>query len=89
MDRRDKRLRFQERYGRALLSAVEAEAARLGLTRIGLHVFGHNRVAIRFYETSGYVVTNLVMAKDLTPGAEDAAAKVRMGEGERDDGGRS
>ncbi len=62
-------------YGRALLSAVEAEAARLGLPRIGLHVFGHNHVAIRLYETSGYVVTNLVMAKDLTPGAEDAAAK--------------
>jgi GNAT superfamily N-acetyltransferase len=52
-------------YGRAILAAIEPEARRLNLRRIGLHVFGHNPVAIRLYESSGYQVTDLVMAKDL------------------------
>lgn len=52
-------------YGRGILAAAEEEARRLGLGRIALHVFGHNRVAIRLYETAGYQVTNMLMAKDL------------------------
>lgn len=52
-------------YGRALLTAAEDEARRLGLARISLHVFGHNTAAIRLYETSGFAVTNLLMAKEL------------------------
>jgi ribosomal protein S18 acetylase RimI-like enzyme len=56
--------------GRATLEAAEARARQLGAEQVGLHVFAHNEVACRLYETSGYVVTertdsDLVMWKQL------------------------
>lgn len=47
------------------LAAAEAEARRLGLTGIGLHVFGHNASARLLYEKLGYQTTNLNMFKLL------------------------
>ncbi len=52
-------------YGRALLAAAEAEAARAGATFLGLNVFGVNRVAHSLYETSGYEVKATQMRKRL------------------------
>jgi ribosomal protein S18 acetylase RimI-like enzyme len=52
-------------YGRQAMKFAEEEARRLDLGEIGLHVFGFNRPAIRLYESLGYEVTDLVMAKKL------------------------
>lgn len=52
-------------YGRATMLAAEAEATKLGLKRIGLHVFGHNERAINLYKSLNYEVTDLVMEKGL------------------------
>jgi GNAT superfamily N-acetyltransferase len=53
-------------YGRLLLAAAEAEAARHGADSIGLNVFGPNHVARRLYESAGYDVTALQMRKGLS-----------------------
>lgn len=37
----------------------------LGMKKIGLHVFGHNKVARGLYEKLGYETTNVVMAKTI------------------------
>ncbi len=51
--------------GRALLSAVEAATRDAGLGALELNVFGHNRVAIALYDSSGYTVTAQQMRKAL------------------------
>jgi ribosomal protein S18 acetylase RimI-like enzyme len=55
------------RQGYALdaLKAAEVEARDLGLSGIGLHVFGHNAGARLLYEKLGYQTTNLNMFKAL------------------------
>ena len=47
------------------LSAAEDEARRLGLSGIGLHVFGHNAAGRVLYEKRGYRPTNISMFKPL------------------------
>ncbi len=49
--------------------ALEQEVARLGLTGIALHVFGHNHAAQALYAKLGYGVTNINMFKAVAPGA--------------------
>ena len=44
---------------------LEAEATRLGLSGLFLHVFGYNLAARALYEKLGYEITNLNMAKSL------------------------
>ena len=43
-----------------------AEARRLNVRSIGLHVFGHNTGARKLYQRLGYRETSVVMRKDLT-----------------------
>ncbi|MEI5906766.1 GNAT family N-acetyltransferase [Bacillus spongiae] len=51
-------------YGKAAMYSIERIAKEeLGLKKIGLHVFGHNKVARDLYEKLGYDITNLVMEK--------------------------
>jgi ribosomal protein S18 acetylase RimI-like enzyme len=52
-------------FGRALLTAAEAEAAEHGIHTIGLHVFGGNRVARGLYQSAGWVATSVIMRKEL------------------------
>ena len=52
-------------YGKKIMRAVEVHAKDQGLKRIGLHVFGFNRVAIGLYQSLEYEVTDLVMEKSL------------------------
>jgi RimJ/RimL family protein N-acetyltransferase len=54
-------------YAAAALAAVEEEARRLGVLRIGLHVFAFNAGARALYERLGYETTNLVMWKSVPP----------------------
>ena len=49
----------------AAMRLLESEALRHGFTSLGLHVFGHNRVAQRLYKKLGFAVTNINMAKAL------------------------
>lgn len=55
-----------QRQGHATraLVAAEAEARRLGLCGIGLHVFGHNAGALALYEALGYRSTNINKFKE-------------------------
>jgi RimJ/RimL family protein N-acetyltransferase len=45
--------------------AVEARVRELGLTEIGLHVFGYNEGAYALYRQLGYRPTHISMAKSL------------------------
>jgi ribosomal protein S18 acetylase RimI-like enzyme len=52
-------------YGRAAMLALEEYVISLGLRGIALHVFGHNTAARALYESLGYTITNINMAKRL------------------------
>ena len=52
-------------YGKAALSALDSYARDLGLSKISLHVFGHNKIARSLYQNSGYDITNVLMSKLL------------------------
>jgi ribosomal protein S18 acetylase RimI-like enzyme len=45
--------------------ALEAAMRPLGVTQIGLSVFGDNTVARRLYERVGYQAQAILMAKDI------------------------
>jgi RimJ/RimL family protein N-acetyltransferase len=53
-------------YGTAALLALEDVARQMGLTKLNLHVFGHNTPAKALYEKVGYVVTSFNMGKAIT-----------------------
>ena len=52
-------------YGKEAMKAIEEVGKKLGLEKIKLHVFGHNKVARRLYEKLGYQTTDLVMEKQI------------------------
>ena len=52
-------------FGKPLMSLLETEVKKVGLSSIGLHVFAHNKVAAALYEKSGFNVTNKIMRKEL------------------------
>ena len=62
----------QRRRGHALraFEALEPRVRALGLSRIGLHVFGHNPGAQALYRRLGYGVTGINMVKQLQAQAE-------------------
>jgi ribosomal protein S18 acetylase RimI-like enzyme len=53
-------------YGRAAMIAAEAEAARRGIDRIALNVFGGNDRARSLYRSLGYAERAVTMDKTLT-----------------------
>lgn len=52
-------------YGRQALLAIEDKVKALGVFRIELHVFGHNRPALHLYEQVGYEARHIDMVKEL------------------------
>lgn len=52
-------------YGRQIMKLAEDEVRMRGGTRLGLHVFGFNKVAQNLYESLGYEPTSIRMSKDL------------------------
>ncbi len=52
-------------HARRAFQALESLATGLGLSSIGLHVFGHNAGAQSLYAQLGYAVTGLNMLKKL------------------------
>ncbi len=52
-------------YGKEALQALEFFAKEKNVSKISLHVFGHNKIAISLYKNSGYEVTNVLMSKSI------------------------
>jgi len=52
-------------HGRRMMTLIEDEIKKLGLQRVGLHVFGFNERAIHLYQSLGYFTTDLVMEKSI------------------------
>jgi len=53
-------------YARAALREFEGVAREHGMQQLGLHVFGHNHVARRLYESLGFEPSSLTLRKILT-----------------------
>ncbi len=52
-------------YGRALLKAAEEQTLKNGVSKLGLNVFGSNKIARSLYESAGYDITQIQMSKNL------------------------
>ncbi|EON70635.1 GNAT family N-acetyltransferase [Lysinibacillus sphaericus] len=52
-------------YGKKAMKEAETIAKELGMNKIGLNVFGHNKIARGLYEKMGYEITNIAMAKKI------------------------
>ena len=52
-------------HAKRAFAALEARVAALGLSSIGLHVFGHNPGAQSLYSQLGYTVTGINMIKQI------------------------
>ena len=52
-------------YGKQAMQEMEILAKKIGLKSIGLHVFGHNKIARSLYEKLGYKESNIKMEKIL------------------------
>ncbi len=50
-------------YGKKAMKETEMIAKELGMKKMGLHVFGHNKIARGLYEKLGYEITNITMEK--------------------------
>jgi ribosomal protein S18 acetylase RimI-like enzyme len=52
-------------YGKEAMKQIEKVGQKLGMKKIGLHVFGHNKVARGLYDKLGYQTTNVLMEKEI------------------------
>jgi len=52
-------------YAKKAMKEIETIAKELGINKIGLNVFGHNKIARGLYEKMGYEITNITMAKTI------------------------
>ncbi|USK90234.1 GNAT family N-acetyltransferase [Rossellomorea marisflavi] len=52
-------------YGKQTLQALEELSREMGMDKISLHVFGHNKTAIELYTATGFETTNIIMSKQL------------------------
>lgn len=52
-------------YAKEAMKQIENVGQKLGINKIGLHVFGHNKVARGLYDKLGYKTTNVLMEKEI------------------------
>jgi ribosomal protein S18 acetylase RimI-like enzyme len=52
-------------YGTALLRTYEQKAKEMGAQKLGLHVFGHNKGALKLYTKEEFFLTGYNLAKNL------------------------
>ncbi|QDP42228.1 GNAT family N-acetyltransferase [Radiobacillus deserti] len=52
-------------YGKQAMKEIEEVAKELGLKKIGLHVFGNNKIARGLYEKLGYLESSVKMEKEI------------------------
>jgi ribosomal protein S18 acetylase RimI-like enzyme len=57
-------------FGREAMLTLETFAKSLGVTELGLHVFGHNKLAFALYQSLGFEPRSITMSKTL-PRGED------------------
>lgn len=50
-------------YGKQTLAVLEELAKEMGISKISLHVFGDNEVALKLYRLFGFTATNVMMSK--------------------------
>jgi len=65
-------------YGGQMITAGEDEMRARGVTRIGLHVFGHNHGARRLYLRLGYRILSQVRDRPLSPDLGDASDELAL-----------
>ena len=54
-------------YAQAAMLEMEDKLRAMGVTRVALHVFGHNPGAMSLYRRIGYETADLIMAKEVKP----------------------
>ncbi len=52
-------------YGQLAMELAEEDVKAKGYKRLGLHVFGHNDVALKLYRKLGFAPSSIVMQKSL------------------------
>ncbi len=52
-------------FGKEVMKQIEEVGRERGVKKLGLHVFGHNKVAKKLYEKLGYQTTNVMMIKEI------------------------
>lgn len=52
-------------YGKLAMAALEEKVKGLGISRIALNVFGHNKTARKLYELLGYETVSSTMMKTI------------------------
>lgn len=52
-------------YGSETLNELHQMLGEMGINRVSLHVFAHNKPAISLYEKLGYEATNIVMSREI------------------------
>lgn len=53
-------------YGKQTMLVMETFVRGLGVPKISLHVFGDNQVALKLYESVGFIATNIRMSKVIS-----------------------
>lgn len=51
--------------GREAMKLLEVEVKAQNISKIELHAFGHNEIAINLYKSLGYIITDVEMEKKL------------------------
>lgn len=51
-------------YGKEALKSLDSFAREKDLSKISLHVFGHNKVALSLYQNTGFEVNQCLDVKD-------------------------
>lgn len=52
-------------FGSKTLELIETEAKKMKVSKLSLHVFGHNFDAIKLYKKMGYEIFSMNMAKEI------------------------
>ncbi|KIE44326.1 hypothetical protein U732_782 [Clostridium argentinense CDC 2741] len=52
-------------YGTQALKSLDDVAKGLGINKISLHVFAHNKRALSLYEKTGFIATDINMSKNI------------------------
>lgn len=52
-------------FAKQAIAALEEQAKSLGVQKLSLHVFAHNRIARSLYEKTGFAETGIYMSKPI------------------------
>ncbi|TMU87475.1 N-acetyltransferase [Bacillus sp. BHET2] len=52
-------------FGKEAMRSLELFAKGKNISKMSLHVFGHNKIALSLYEKVGYEITNVLMSKSI------------------------